>query len=231
MNHSLVVTVGMLIVLVLALPLMSVLTKRRIQSAQAGRYTKLWRYARTIVILWSLTELALYALRLHGLNASDIGVRQPHYPLQYLLGLMFVVLMISASSARRNFDQGYRRAISAVVPTNTVEWLAFIPLAATAGICEEFLYRGYALWVIDVMTGSIWVAVLLSSLAFGLGHAYQGRAGIVGAVVSGLFYASVFLVSGSLLPCMLGHVAQDIAGAILLRRALDADAAATPEAA
>ncbi|HLW38293.1 MAG TPA: CPBP family intramembrane glutamic endopeptidase [Candidatus Eremiobacteraceae bacterium] len=231
MNHSILVTVALLAILMLALPVMSVLTGRRIKAAPPGRLTKLWRYARTLVILWSLTALALYALRLHGLGAADVGLRPPHRPLDFIAGLLFVAVMVAFGSARRTIDGEYRRAISAIVPATQSEWLLFIPLAATAGICEEFLYRGYALWVIQNMTGSVWAAALISSLAFGLAHAYQGRAGVIGATVSGLFYASVFLYSGSLLPCMLGHFAQDIAGAILLRRVLGLHTAPAPEAA
>ena len=231
MSHPVVVTLVMLSILLLALPLMSMLTGRRIRTATAGPFTKLWRYARTIVILWSLTALAWYALRLHGLAAADVGVRPPHHPLDALLGLAFVALMLIFASARRSFEPEYRRAISAVVPATRAEWLAFVPLAVSAGICEEFLYRGYALYVIAAMTGSVWIAALLSSLAFGLGHAYQGKAGMIGAAVAGLFYACVFLYTGSLLPCMLGHFVQDIAGATILRRTLDATVSAAPEAA
>ena len=38
------------------------------------------------------------------------------------------------------------------------------------------------------------------------------------ATISGALYAAVFLATGSLYPCMLGHFAQDIAGAAILSR-------------
>jgi len=96
-----------------------------------------------------------------------------------------------------------------------------VPVAASAGICEEFLYRGYALSIIGSMTGSLIVGAVLSSVAFGIGHAYQGKTGVIGATITGFLYACVFLVTGSLYPCMLGHFIQDMAGAAVLSRRLD----------
>src|SRR5579864_238685 len=215
MSRSLLLTVAILIIVVVALPLLSMLAGRKIRLTATGHFSKLWRYVRTMIILWSLTALALYALRLHGLYAVAVGVRAPRYPAELFLGLTWVVVMVViASSAGRHYDADYRKAISAVVPATPSEWVLFVPLAATAGICEEFLYRGYALSMIYFFSGSLWTAGLLSSFAFALGHAYQGRPGMIGALFSGLFYAAVFVFTGSLLPCMLGHFAQDIVGAI-----------------
>jgi membrane protease YdiL (CAAX protease family) len=180
------------------------------------------------VVLWSVTALALYALRLHHLDATYVGLRPPHHPAQLLAGLITLVapLLASASGSRRVVEGDYARALRAVVPTDRAQWIAFIAVAASAGICEEFLYRGYALTVLSAMTGSVIIGTLLSSVAFGLGHAYQGRAGMVGTAVTGLLYAIVFLATGSLYPCMLGHFVQDMVGAAVLSRTLKDDSEA-----
>jgi membrane protease YdiL (CAAX protease family) len=181
------------------------------------------RYARTVAILWSLTALALYALRLHHLDATYVGLRPPRFILELAAGLITLVapLLTSVSGALSVIEGDYARALRAVVPADPPQWIAFVPVAATAGICEEFLYRGYALTILSSMTGSIVVGALLSSIAFGIGHAYQGRTGVVGATITGLLYAAVFLATGSLYPCMLGHFVQDIAGAAVLSRKLE----------
>src|SRR5579872_7048876 len=129
MSHTHVTPVIIMLgVLVVALPLTGLLLRRRLLAAAPTPRTKLWRYARTIVILWSLTALAWYALRLHGLQASDIGVRPPHAFGEYFIGFIFVALMLLLSSARRTLDRDYRRGIDAVVPASADEWLLFIPL-------------------------------------------------------------------------------------------------------
>jgi uncharacterized protein len=222
MLHPTLFTVLTLLILIVAVPLLSLLTGKRIRATVAAPAVKVFRYARTMLILWSLTALALYALRLHGHDPTYVGLRPPRYLPELALGLVTLVAPVLAniSGARRVLSDDYARALRAVVPADRTQWLWFVPVAASAGICEEFLYRGYALTIISSLTGSVLVGVLLSSVAFGFGHAYQGRAGMAGATITGLLYACVFLVSGSLYPCMLGHFVQDIAGAAVLSRKL-----------
>lgn len=220
MHHPVFSTAVMLVILLVAVPLMSIFIGRRFRAAAPIQWKKIFRYIRTMIVLWSLTALAVYALRLHGLQPWDVGLRPPRYPVENLVGLAVVAVILVASAARRTVQQDYARAIRGVIPISVIEWICFVPLAATAALCEEFLYRGYALSVIAALSGSVPLAALVSSLAFGLGHAYQGRAGVFGATMSGLIYSGMFLLTGSLWPCMLGHFTQDIAGALLLGRAL-----------
>jgi membrane protease YdiL (CAAX protease family) len=221
MAHPVLATVVTLLLLIIVLPLFSLWAGKRIRAAAAGGI-KLLRYARTIVILWSLTALALYALRLHHLDPTYVGLRPPRHAIELAVGLITLVapLLASLSGSRRVLEGDYARAMRAVVPVDRVQWIAFVPVAASAGICEEFLYRGYALTVLAAISGSVFVGALLSSLAFGLGHAYQGRAGMAGATVTGLLYAIIFLATGSLYPCMIGHFLQDIVGAVILSNKL-----------
>ena len=221
MHHPALLTILTLLILIIALPLLSLWTGKRIRAA-ATAGAKMLRYVRTIVILWSLTALAVYALRLHGLEPSSAGLRPPHHIAELAAGFVTLLapLLASLSGSRRVLEGDYARALRAVVPADAAQWIAFVPVAATAGICEEFLDRGYALTVIASMTHSLLAGVLLSSVAFGIGHAYQGKAGMAGATVTGLLYALIFLATGSLYPCMLGHFVQDIVGAAVLSRKL-----------
>ncbi len=229
MSHPNVFSVITLLILIIALPIFSLLTGKRIRAAGQGPQAKYFRYARTIVILWSLTAFALYALRLHHLEPAYVGARPPRNVAQLALGLvsLFAPVLASLGGAKRVLSDDYARALRAVVPSDRPQWVWFVPVAASAGICEEFLYRGYALTIIAASTQSIALGALASSLAFGLGHAYQGRPGMVGATITGVAYAAIFIITGSLYPCMLGHFVQDIAGAAVLSRKLNQAAAAT----
>ena len=231
MPHSLF-TALTLVLLIVALPINSALLKRRIGSLSPTRRGKLFRYGRTIVVLWTLTALAAYALRLHGGSLADAGVRMPDAPAELAFGLIVLIppLIAVLAGATRNIQRS--RGILAIVPSGAMEWIAFIAVAASAGICEEFLYRGYALTVIAALTGNVLLGVLASSLAFGFAHAYQGRSGIFGATISGLLFAFVFLFTHSLYPCMIGHFMQDIAGgAILSQRSVGGGQENQPDAA
>ena len=179
-----------------------------------------------MLVLWTMTAAALYALGLHGESAAEVGLKPPNDPLWFAAGPFVVLFLLSVSGAgRRDIAEPYARAVRAVVPRTAADWAWFVPVAASAGACEEFLYRGYALTQVAALTHSVVAGVILSSLAFGLGHAYQGRIGMAGTAVTGLLYSGLFLLSGSLLPCMVAHFLQDIFGARLLSSRLYSQAA------
>lgn len=220
MPHPPVFTFVTLAILIAALPINSALAGRRLRKDAPSTRAKLFRYGRTIVILWSVTALAVYALRLHGFDTRDVGLVAPHAAWELAVGGISLVapLLAMLAGAPRGLSSDYAVALRAIVPETVTEWGWFLVVAATAGICEEFLYRGYALWAIARLTNDTLLGVVASTLAFGFAHAYQGRTGIVNATISGGLYAIVFLATGSLYPCMIGHFVQDIAGAAILTR-------------
>jgi membrane protease YdiL (CAAX protease family) len=73
-----------------------------------------------------------------------------------------------------------------------------------------------------------WVAVLLSSVLFGLAHSYQGRGGIVMTLLIGLILGTSRIAYDSLVPAIFWHSAVDVvagtAGPRYLTRSLAADA-------
>jgi membrane protease YdiL (CAAX protease family) len=96
---------------------------------------------------------------------------------------------------------------------------ALVALALASGIGEELFFRGFLAQTLGVV---------LSSIAFGLLHQVRG-AGRWGwafsAFVMGLFLASVFALSGSLVGPILAHV---IVNAVNLRHLRDHDPDARP---
>lgn len=226
MPPSTVAVVAVLALLVVAVPAFGALIAARTRDPEDAERRKHARYARTMLVLWSMTALALYALQLHGESASDVGLHSPDNPLWFGVGPLIVAILLSVSGAGRgDISEPYARAIRPVVPRTAADWMWFVPVAATAALCEEFLYRGYALTQIAALTNSLTAGAIVSSIAFGLGHAYQGRIGMAGASLTGLMYAMLFVFSGSLAPCMLAHFLQDIVGAALLSRRLYAQTA------
>jgi membrane protease YdiL (CAAX protease family) len=218
---SSVALVAVLALLVIAVPAFGALVASRRRDGDDSSSRKHARYARTMLVLWTMTGLALYALALHGESAADVGLRAPANPLWYAAGLAIVALLLAVSGAGRgDVSKHYASAIRPVVPQTGADWIWFVPLAASAALCEEFLYRGYALTQIAALSHSVVAGVVISSIAFGLGHAYQGRIGMAGAALTGMLYAALFVIGGSLLPCMLAHFLQDIVGASLLSRRL-----------
>jgi membrane protease YdiL (CAAX protease family) len=101
-----------------------------------------------------------------------------------------------------------------ILPQSTKELIPFLGLAITAGLCEEFLYRGFAMAVISRAGLPIAAVILLSSILFGLAHLYQGRAGFVSTMVLGLLFGVSRAAIGSLLPVVAWHAGVDVVAGI-----------------
>jgi hypothetical protein len=101
------------------------------------------------------------------------------------------------------------RNIERMMPRTQDELRWFGRLALTAGICEELLYRGYLLWYLTSWMPVV-PAVLVASAVFGFGHAYQGPRGIAVTALIGVFMCAIYLLTGSLIACMLIHALTDL---------------------
>jgi membrane protease YdiL (CAAX protease family) len=108
-----------------------------------------------------------------------------------------------------------------MMPQGRTESLAFIALSVTAGVCEEFIYRGFALTVLERAAGGyVLVGVIASSVLFSLAHLYQGRRGAAVTFVLGGIFAVSRVLTGSLLPAIAAHTAVDLLAGLLGARLL-----------
>jgi membrane protease YdiL (CAAX protease family) len=91
-----------------------------------------------------------------------------------------------------------------------VVWLG---LAATAGFCEELVFRGYLTRQFSAWTGSCVFGVVLQGVAFGLAHGYYRQIMVV-VMVQGWLLGLLAYWRKSLRPGMLAHGLQDAIGGL-----------------
>jgi membrane protease YdiL (CAAX protease family) len=120
-----------------------------------------------------------------------------------------VLLFRIVSYPMAAFRHGYSLSF---VPSLRLKWLAVLVSATSAGICEEVGFRGYMQRPIEQRHG-VPVAILISSLFFMALHLTKDWATL--GMVPIVFGAGVLLgllawSSGSLIPCMIGHILMDI---------------------
>jgi membrane protease YdiL (CAAX protease family) len=96
-----------------------------------------------------------------------------------------------------------------ILPQAPSELIAFMALAMTAGLCEEFLYRGFAMAAFTRAGLPIWGVVLLSSVFFALAHLYQGRGGLVSTLAVGTVFGMARIAYDGLVPVMVWHFVVD----------------------
>jgi membrane protease YdiL (CAAX protease family) len=95
-----------------------------------------------------------------------------------------------------------------LLPHSANENRMFKLVSVTAGACEEILFRGFLFWYFAISVGTA-VAVILSSLVFGLGHIYMSSRQVPKTAGAGMVMACLAIASGSLWPAILIHAATD----------------------
>ena len=179
---------------------------------------KLAVYAATIGFQWALAALVAWRALARRLTAEELGLGpRPLLPVLTagVIGALVVGGLQWLNLRRIGKMKGptvdlLRKLASRLLPVSWLEYLPYSALAITAGVCEEFLYRGFVMGALGRVAFPVWTVVLLTSILFGLAHAYQGKGGIVSTGVFGVILALGRLWFGSLLPVMMWHASLDL---------------------
>lgn len=104
-------------------------------------------------------------------------------------------------------------------PATWTERRWWVLMCITAGICEETLYRGFLLHYLHTFPWALnlTLALLISSVIFGLAHLYGGIGGVIGSAIAGFIFGLLFILTGSLLLPMILHAALDLRMLVILR--------------
>jgi membrane protease YdiL (CAAX protease family) len=192
--------------------------KKLLAMSNVSTMERLGLYASTIAFQWFAVAVVAWRAWAHGFTASQLGLTI-HDRTRILVASIIGAATIAALQwlnlrrvGRIPFEaRGSLQAIAErVLPQSTVELLPYLALAITAGLCEEFLYRGFAMAVLIHVGLQTWAVVLLSSVLFGLAHSYQGRGGIVMTLLIGLILGTSRLAYDSLVPAIFWHSAVDV---------------------
>lgn len=182
---------------------------------------RLW--AAWMTMLWILTVVGI-AIWLSDKRAWDaLGLSVPSG--WRLLGSEILIVgfamfqaRTAAKIARISGPKPKMRAqlgeLAKMLPHSQSELRWFIVVSLTAGICEEFLFRGYLVWAFTPTLGW-WGAAVLSVLAFAAAHAYQGRAGVLQAGLAGVFFSLFVLATGSIFPAVVLHALIDASNGVI----------------
>jgi CAAX protease family protein len=100
--------------------------------------------------------------------------------------------------------------VASMLPRTPLEVFFWILVSISAGICEEFVYRGYLQPQFAAMSRSVIAAVVLQAIVFGVSHGYQGWKQVVIISVLGALYGLLAQWRKSLVPGMAAHAWSDI---------------------
>jgi len=211
--------------------------KKLLAMPHVSTTERLALYASTIAFQWVAVAVVAWRSKAHGFTASQLGLTIQDRS-RILVSAVIGALLIGALqwlNLRRVGKlpveaRGSLQALAErILPQSTVELLPYVALAITAGLCEEFLYRGFAMAVLLHVGLQAWAAVLVSSVLFGLAHSYQGRGGMVMTLLIGLVLGSSRLAYDSLVPAIFWHSAVDVVAGTAGPRYLLPKRAGSPE--
>jgi membrane protease YdiL (CAAX protease family) len=197
--------------------LQHLLAKPRVEPAE-----RISLYCSTIIFQWLAAAVAAWRARAHGFTTAQLGLAFPHRVSLIMVSTLGAVLIVTLQwlNLRRMGRstsplRGPLHALAErILPQSRMELIPFFALAVTAGLCEEFLYRGFAMAVLSRTGLPTAAVVVLSSVLFGMAHLYQGRAGFVSTTVLGILLGVSRAALDSLLPVVVWHIGVDVVAGI-----------------
>ncbi len=212
---------ALFLIAALVFPLLSFISFRRLlKRIAAGEIVDRKRlYNSTMLSLWTLfvgtmvawavsdrpwTTLG-FSLEIDGMFLASAGL--------LLAGVVFLVMQLREVRGMGDDEIAEFRAsfgdLDILLPRNGNELTRFYGMSLTAGIVEETVWRGFFIWYLSMIM-PVWAAAVVSTIGFGIAHAYQGWANVPKITLVGAAFALLFLMSGSLWLPMLLHAIVDI---------------------
>ncbi len=222
--------------------------RKFIKLQTSGNNMRIKYYKKLLAGIW-IPVVIISALAAAGLFSWEaLGVKLVALPFKtvnkwfiagtLILSLILFILTLYQLLAAK-FSPAYREKLkaqaaqipaelSAMLPQTAQEKRYWLFISITAGLTEEFMYRGFLLYILNYLfpAAGIIVCVLASAIIFGLAHSYQGISGIAKTGILGLLFSSIYITTGSILPGMVLHFIIDFAAKDYMQSSENTTAAA-----
>lgn len=228
-DHLFFLIVGILI------PLRTVLgTQPQLSKLRFNTRMKIQLYWGNNIWLWFLALAAAGVWWFNGRSWELIGLTDSWImPLgiSSIVLLIFIVLYVLetvgelSGQEQREMTTEHMRSELGFLPTTAYEYFHFIFLALTAGICEEFIFRGYFIRYFQCLIADDYtytLAILLPALIFGFVHFYQGWQAVIKIGAMAIMFGYIFVQTESLWLLMVVHALIDLIGGLVAWRLLTA---------
>lgn len=168
----------------------------------------------TIVFQWGSFLLILWTTFTEKTGLSGIGFTKfkPVY-FAWTIAFLLVSNLILAGIAWVLGQVGLPMPgeIGLLIPQDPVGRVVWVAVSITAGVCEESMFRGYLMTRLRLVCklGGWTIPIIVSAIAFGICHAYQGIPGFILISCYGVLFSLLYIRTGSIWPAILAHFLQD----------------------
>lgn len=206
--------------------------KRLMSKPELTSADRLSLYGSTILFQWLIVAIVVWRALIRGVDPEELGIsaRDPWRVAWTSIALTGFVCLNQVIGLRKvtKLPEGKRGRLFAIteriMPQTPAETIVYSALACTAGLSEEFLYRGFLFAAFVRMIVNYGpptaLAAVLSSAWFSLAHVYQGRRGIITTFVVGMIFVVVRIWTYSLLPAVAAHIGIDLVVGICVSKFL-----------
>jgi uncharacterized protein len=193
----------------------------------AARGGKLAEYIGTMIWEWILFGFVWLGIRKRIRLRDLIGGRWATVE-DFVLDIVYAaafwgcaMFVLGVAAKLMHLDQGgkiesMRRSLGFLVPQTMLELAIWFCVSATAGFCEEIIFRGYLQRQFAAIGHSMLIGVVLQAAVFGASHGYEGvpRMALIG--IYGLMFGLLAWWRKGLRPGMIAHAWHDsLSGAVL----------------
>jgi membrane protease YdiL (CAAX protease family) len=205
---------GAALLVLAGLPLTSAALHANLGAIESGR---------NVALSSAIGELVMPVvawLFLHrNMKAQDIRLRGPHFvDVTGGIALLLFTILLSVIFGALLHTGDVQSQVGVAGRLHSLWWEVPV-IAVAAGVAEEIVFRGYLLEGLRrIWPRSIWPAVAVSSVAFGLAHLTWGLSGLqfLFYIALGVLFAIFVLRRRSLWPAIFAHVAWDAIAFLLL---------------
>ncbi|WP_444914457.1 CPBP family intramembrane glutamic endopeptidase [Microbulbifer sp. TRSA007] len=211
-----------LLSIILVFPLADLLLEKYRLKSKSQEYVK------TAVILWVITGFLCYCffggeLSIQAPDGLPASTWKIYFAISIFITFLayFVYLIYSINNNEHIRQQvlgqlqNGSNSLVDLLPKSRKELLLFTFLVSvTAGVCEELIFRWYLYSFLEQQTNWI-VAILGSSMIFGLWHFYLGWRHVLRTAIIGVVFCGVYLYFESIVVAIIAHIIIDVySGAI-----------------
>lgn len=170
-------------------------------------------WATAAILHWTSVAVVVAVLRRRRLSLADIGLDVPACKLATVggalvaLGLAFVFIRSSLGPVD---ILGGNPVFGIATPWTTSEWIRWIPMAITAGFCEELVYRGFGISAQVAAGATRRRAVTTATVAFVFLHGFSAFFLFPVYIALALAMTAIYRRTNSLLPGMIIHTVIDL---------------------
>ncbi len=168
----------------------------------------------TVMMQWTIFMFNYAAVYLEGTGLAGIGLTRIRlvdfaWAGSFLLAANLILAGLAWFLAQIGLPMPGE--IGNLIPTSAGGKVLWVAVSFTAGFCEEVAFRGYLMSRLRILTkAKSWVIpTIVSAVAFGVCHAYQGWPGFILITIYGVLFSLLYIRTGRLWPCVIAHFFQD----------------------